>query len=282
MLLIEVKHLMQLRGRLTGLDEGNLRQAERNQTGMAHVPKVAPIKVSSKPPAKVSEAGTRGTTLGTASVTAAGAASGVASGSVTANAGTAKGGAHDRDLVRRAQANDREAYEELIKRHQQRVFAVASGILRRHEDVEDIAQQVFIKAYFSLKRFDGRAAFSTWLYRITLNECWDLLRKKKVRPLLYESDLSEEQSQRVASAENADGAGPDIRQRLETRQRVEMLLAGLEERDRLMLILKEVEGFSIEEIAEVLDLNANTVKVRLFRARRRVVKTAREQNQKQR
>ena len=141
---------------------------------------------------------------------------------------------------------------------------------------EDIAQQVFVKAYFSLKRFDQRAAFSTWLYKITVNECWDMLREKKVRPLLYESDLSEEQAQRVASAESHDGAGPDIRQRLETRQQVEQLLAGLDERDKLMLILKEVEGFSIEEIAEVLDLNANTVKVRLFRARRRVVKTARE------
>ncbi len=192
-------------------------------------------------------------------------------------AAPAKSGTYDRELVRRAQADDREAYEELVRRHQQRVFAVASGILRRHEDVEDIAQQVFVKAYFSLKRFDGRAAFSTWLYRITLNECWDLLRKKKVRPLLYESDLSEEQAQRVASAENSDGAGPDIRQRLETQQRVERLLAGLDERDRLMLTLKEVQGFSIEEIAEVLELNANTVKVRLFRARKRVVKTAKEQ-----
>jgi RNA polymerase sigma-70 factor (ECF subfamily) len=244
---------------------------------MAHVPKVAPIKPGSKLAVKDGEAGTRGTLSNSAPGTASGTSPGIAPGSTAA---TAKGGAHDRELVRRAQANDRDAYEELVKRHQQRVFAVASGILRRHEDVEDIAQQVFIKAYFSLKRFDGRAAFSTWLYRITLNECWDLLRKRKVRPLLYESDLSEEQSQRIASAENSDGAGPDIRQRLETRQRLEMLLAGLEERDRLMLILKEVEGFSIEEIAEVLDLNANTVKVRLFRARRRVVKTAREQDQK--
>jgi RNA polymerase sigma-70 factor (ECF subfamily) len=185
-----------------------------------------------------------------------------------------RSGAYDRELVRRAQGNDNEAYEELIRRHQQRVFAVASGILRRHEDVEDIAQQVFIKAYFSLKRFDGRAAFSTWLYRITLNECWDLLRKKKVRPLLYESDLSEEQAQRVATAESSEGTGPDIRQRLETRQEVDRLLAELDERDKLMLILKEVEGFSIEEIAEVLELNANTVKVRLFRARQRVVKAA--------
>jgi RNA polymerase sigma-70 factor (ECF subfamily) len=187
-----------------------------------------------------------------------------------------RGGAYDRELVRRAQANDQEAYAELIRRHQQRVFAVASGILRRHEDIEDIAQQVFIKAYFSLKRFDGRAAFSTWLYRITLNECWDLLRKKKVRPLLYESDLSEEQAQRVATAESSEHGGPDIRQRLETRQQVDMLLADLDERDKLMLVLKEVQGFSIEEIADVLELNANTVKVRLFRARQRVVKAAGE------
>lgn len=193
--------------------------------------------------------------------------------SATVSAGSGK---NDRELVRRAQANDKEAYEELIQRHRQRVFAVASGILRRYEDVEDIAQQVFIKAYFSLKRFDGRAAFSTWLYRITLNECWDLLRKKKVRPLLYEADLSEEQAQRVADTDGSVG-GPDIRQRLELRQEVERLLEGLEERDRLMLILKEVEGFSIEEIAEVLNLNANTVKVRLFRARRRVVKASKKE-----
>jgi RNA polymerase sigma-70 factor (ECF subfamily) len=188
----------------------------------------------------------------------------------------ARSGAYDRELVRRAQGNDQEAYAELIRRHQQRVFAVASGILRRHEDIEDIAQQVFIKAYFSLKRFDGRAAFSTWIYRITLNECWDLLRKKKVRPLLYEADLSEEQAQRVATAESSEHGGPDIRQRLETRQQVDRLLADLDERDKLMLVLKEVEGFSIEEIAEVLELNANTVKVRLFRARQRVVKAAGE------
>jgi RNA polymerase sigma-70 factor, ECF subfamily len=185
------------------------------------------------------------------------------------------GTADDRELVRRAQQEDKEAFEELIRRHQHRVFAVAGGIVKRREDVEDIAQQVFVKAYFSLKRFDQRAAFSTWLYKITVNECWDLLRKKKVRPLVYEADMSEEQARQVISSAEKSKDGPDISDRLEARQRVERLLDGLEERDRLMLILKEVEGFSIEEIAEVLDLNANTVKVRLFRARRRIVTQAR-------
>ncbi len=180
----------------------------------------------------------------------------------------------DRELVRRAQGEDKAAFEELIRRHQHRVFAVAGGILRRREDVEDISQQVFVKAYFSLKRFDQRAAFSTWLYKITVNECWDLLRKKKVRPLVYESDLSEEQARQVSTSAEKGNGGPDISERLEARQRVERLLDGLDDRDRLMLMLKEVEGFSIEEIAEFLDLNPNTVKVRLFRARRRVVKLA--------
>ena len=185
----------------------------------------------------------------------------------------------DRELVRRAQGEDQGAFEELVRRHQHRVVAVAGGILRHREDVEDIAQQVFVKAYFSLKRFDQRAAFSTWLYKITVNECWDLLRKRKVRPLVYESDLSEEQARQFGAPEEQSAPAPDISDKLVARERVELLLACLDERDRMMLILKEVEGFAVEEIAEILDLNANTVKVRLFRARRRIVSEARKRGE---
>ena len=191
-------------------------------------------------------------------------------------AAKASGAPDDRELVRRAQDGDKEAFEELVRRHQHRVFGVAGGILHRREDVEDIAQQVFVKAYFSLKRFDQRAAFSTWLYKITVNECWDLLRKKKVRPLLYESDLSEEQAQQFSATERLDSGAQDVSDKLEAQEQVERLLQGLDERDRMMLILKEVEGFAIDEIAEILDLNANTVKVRLFRARRRIVNRVRK------
>lgn len=182
----------------------------------------------------------------------------------------------DRELVRKAQEGDKQAFEELIQKHQHRVFAVARGILKRQEDVEDIAQQVFVKAYLSLKRFDQRAAFSTWLYKITVNECWDLLRKKKVRPLVFEAELSEEQARRYSDSENPNPGAPDVSDRLEAKQRVEKLLEHLDQRDRTMLVLKEVEGFSVEEIAEALALNANTVKVRLFRARRRMVRLARQ------
>jgi RNA polymerase sigma-70 factor, ECF subfamily len=181
----------------------------------------------------------------------------------------------DRELVRRAQQEDKEAFEELVRRHEGRVFAVASGILRNKEDVEDIAQQVFLKAYFSLKRFDQRAAFSTWLYKITVNECWDVLRKRKVRPLLYEAELSEEQARQYQASEEVRDSRADTSERLAMRQQLDKLLDCLEERDRTMLVLKEVQGFSVEEIAEILEINGNTVKVRLFRARQRIAERMR-------
>lgn len=183
----------------------------------------------------------------------------------------APGSPGDRELVLLAQRGDKGAFEELVARHQNRVFAVARGILKRQEDVEDVSQQVFVKAYFALKKFDQRSAFSTWLYKITVNECWDVLRKRKVRPLVYEADLSEEQGRQYQASERRDTGSPDPATQLANKQRLERLLGFLDERDRGMLILKEVEGFAIEEIAELFDLNTNTVKVRLFRARQRIL-----------
>lgn len=190
--------------------------------------------------------------------------------------------AEDRELVRRAQRDDKPAFEELVRRHQSRVFAVAGGILRSREDVEDVAQQVFLKAYFSIKRFDQRAAFSTWLYKITVNECWDLLRKRKVRPLVVEAELSEEQAQAYqSSSEQADGR-PDTSEQMAAREQVEELMSCLDERDRSMLVLKEVQGFSVEEIAEIMRINANTVKVRLFRARQKITERVRRRRSAER
>jgi RNA polymerase sigma-70 factor (ECF subfamily) len=187
-------------------------------------------------------------------------------------------------LVRRAQDGDVSAYEELVRIHQHRVLAVVGGILRGSEDVEDVAQQALAKAYFSIRRFDLRSAFGTWLYKIAVNECWDYLRKKKVRRLVYESDMSEEQVRKLESMPEHDYGGAlhreDAGRRVEQRQLVERLLGELEEKDQLMLVMKEVEGFSVEEIGEILELNVNTVKVRLFRARGRLVETYRKRMQK--
>jgi len=177
----------------------------------------------------------------------------------------------ERELVRMAQRGEEPAFEELVRRHQQRVFALVGGILRRQEDVEDIAQQVFLKVYLSLRKFDQRAAFSTWLYKITVNECWDYLRKKKVRPLVYESDLSEEQVSRLDGIVSAERVSLNPNERAEVKQLLERMLDRLPEQDRQLLVLKEIEGFSVQELAEILGLNVNTVKVRLFRARGRIL-----------
>lgn len=185
-------------------------------------------------------------------------------------------GEEERALVRRAQQGDAAAFEELVRRHQQRIFAVVGGVLRRREDVEDVAQQVFVKAYFSLRRFDMRSAFSTWLYKIAVNECWDYLRKKRVRPLMYEADLSEEQARRMGAFVDQQKSPADSSEQAELRELVEQLLGEIAKEDRQMLILKEVEGFSVEEIGEMSGLNVNTVKVRLFRARGRLVKVFRQ------
>ena len=179
-------------------------------------------------------------------------------------------------LVRQAQQGDAGAFEQLVSRNQQRILAVVAGTLRRREDVEDIAQQVFVKAYFSIKRFDMRSAFSTWLYKIAVNECWDYLRKKRVRPLVYEADLSEDQVRQLDSFVNTGQAPADASKRAELGEMVEQLLSHLSDEDRQILLLKEVEGFSVEEISEMLDLNVNTVKVRMFRARARLMRTYRQ------
>jgi RNA polymerase sigma-70 factor (ECF subfamily) len=190
----------------------------------------------------------------------------------------------ERLLVRRTQQGDATAYEELLQTHQHRVLAVVGGILRGSEDVEDVAQQALAKAYFSIRQFDLRSAFGTWLYKIAVNECWDYLRKRKVRRLVYEADLSEEQLRKLDSVpDSSDGnlrPRQDASRRIEHRQLVERLLDHLDDRDRLMLVMKEVEGFSVEEIGEILGFNINTVKVRLFRARGRLVEVYQKRLQK--
>lgn len=181
----------------------------------------------------------------------------------------------ERRLVRRAQSGDTAAYEELVRIHQPRLLAVVGGILRRNQDVEDVAQQVLVKAYLSLKRFDMRSAFGTWLYKIAVNECWDYFRKKKVRRMVYEADLSEEQLRQLevvpAHTGGAHRSREDAASRAQQRQLLDRLLGELGETDRSMLVMKEVAGFTVEEIGKVFGLNVNTVKVRMFRARGRLV-----------
>lgn len=177
-------------------------------------------------------------------------------------------------LVRRAQQGDEAAFREIVERYQSKVFSIINGIIRQRNDVEDIAQQVFSKVYFSIRNFDFRSSLITWIYKITVNECFDYLRKKKVRKLVYESDLSEDEVRRVENTEPAVDRQVPVDQNLARRDYVVKLLTRVSEEERNLLMLKEVEGHSVEELAEMTGMNENTIKVKLFRARQKLVKVA--------
>src|SRR6202048_5515707 len=153
-------------------------------------------------------------------------------------------------LFSRAQAGEESAFREIVERYQSKVFSIIHGIVRQRNDVEDIAQQVFAKVYFSLRNFDFRSSLITWIYKITVNECFDYLRKKKVRKLVYESDMSEDEVRRVENSEPAIDHKPPIDADLARRDYLMKLLSKVSEEDRMLLVLKEVEGHSVEELAE--------------------------------
>ena len=177
-------------------------------------------------------------------------------------------------LVRKAQTGDEVAFREIVERYQSKVFSIIHGIVRQRNDVEDIAQQVFAKVYLSLKSFDFRSSLITWIYKIAVNECFDYLRKRKVRKLVYESDLSEDEVRRVENTEPHIDRQAPADTALAQRDYVIKLLTRVSEEERMLLMMKEVEGYSVEELAERTGMNENTIKVKLFRARQKLVRAA--------
>src|SRR5437588_5737536 len=143
-------------------------------------------------------------------------------------------------LVRRIQAQDELAFREIVERYQTKVFSIIYGILRNHNHAEDIAQQVFAKIYFSIGNFDFRSSLLTWIYKITVNECYDYLRKKRVRKLVYESDFSEEDTMRMENSETARDQRPAVDKTLERQDLISKLLTKISEEDRSLIMLKEV------------------------------------------
>ena len=179
------------------------------------------------------------------------------------------------DLIRRVQAHDELAFREMVERYQSKVFSVIYGILRNRNDAEDIAQQVFAKIYFSIGSFDSRSSLFTWIHRITVNECYDYLRKRQVRKLVYESDFSAEDAERLEAAESVSDPGMPLEHQLAERDLVVKLLSKVSEEARSLMLLKEVEGHSVEELAAMTGLNENTIKIKLYRTRKQLLTAAR-------
>jgi len=175
------------------------------------------------------------------------------------------------DLVARLKAGDQIAFREMVERYQSKIRSVTFGILGSREDADEIAQEVFAKVYFALPSFDARSSLYTWIYRIAVNECYGFLRKRRLT-LVYGSDSPDD----ILSTRMQEVADPRPVTDRAVMQRdfVNKLLARVPEDDRLLLLLKEVEGFSLAELSEMTGLNLNTLKVRLFRTRQRLIKAA--------
>jgi RNA polymerase sigma-70 factor (ECF subfamily) len=186
-------------------------------------------------------------------------------------------GPSDVELVSDARAGEEAAFEELFRRHRRRVALIASRFFRHREQIEEVVQESFTKAFFALGEFSNRQAesFGAWLSRIAFNVCYDELRRLKRRPESSLSELDEDEAawlrERASSASEARG----VESQAVSRELAAKLLARLSPEDRLVLVMLDVEGLSTVEIAEVTGWSVSKVKVRAHRARahlRRVLK----------
>lgn len=175
------------------------------------------------------------------------------------------------DLIERARSGDSVAFNGVVTAYRKRIFGTIARLIGRPEDVEDVAQDVFLRLYFSLDQLRTPEVFEPWLYRLTVNAAYDYLRRQRRR---HESRLSDLSEQQVLMADAAAGrvADLDANHRKRTCELVDELLSGVSEQDSILLKLKEVEGKSLKELGEIYKVKENALKVRLFRARQRVLK----------
>ena len=173
-------------------------------------------------------------------------------------------------MIRRVQHGDVDAFGLLVTAYEKNVFNVALQMLGNREDAQDIAQEAFLKAYNSLSSFRGDSQFSSWLYRIVSNLCLDFKRRQSRRPsssLTVEDDDGENVQLDIAD----ESQSPEtLLERKLTREAVRRGLAELPDEQRQILLLREIQGLSYEEIGEAMGLEAGTVKSRIFRARKKL------------
>ncbi len=176
------------------------------------------------------------------------------------------------DWIKRAQQGDREAFGHLVERHQRRVFSLVFHTLRRKDEVEDIAQEVFLKAFLAIRSYNFQSSFGTWLARVTMNHCFDYLRRVRASRVKYYWQMGDEARRQIeARAESLGSSAPTAERQMALRELAGKLLDRAPADDRIILSLKELEELSVEEIAEIMDLKVSTVKVRLHRARKRML-----------
>lgn len=175
------------------------------------------------------------------------------------------------DVVKRARRGDLQAYDELVKRYQERIYATLYHMTGNHEDANDLAQEAFIKAFSALKSFKGGSSFYTWLYRIAVNKTINFLkqRKNKYHLSLNDMDFNAEHDPDLMALISDKTPNRDIAL-TELQKKLNEALLKLSEPHRMVVVLHDVQGMSHDEIAEIMDCNIGTVRSRLFYARQQL------------
>lgn len=179
----------------------------------------------------------------------------------------------DAELVRRCQEGEYDAFDAIVTKHRGRVYAMIQNMVKNEADSWDLAQEVFVKVWKALPKFEARARFSTWMYRITHNVVYDWMRKRKMETAgeLDDNLLNRESIAAGATATPIRSARPDeALAQAEVRARIESALEKLSPEHQEAILLREVQGLEYKEIADVMDCSMGTVMSRLFYARKKL------------
>ena len=177
----------------------------------------------------------------------------------------------DRVLVKRAQKGDLSAYDHLVQRYQERIYATIYHMTSNHEDANDLAQDAFIKAYRALKSFKGDSSFFTWVYRIAVNKTINFLkqRKNRIHMSLNDIDFNAEHDPDLVALVSEKNPRRDLNL-AELQEKLNAALQKLSDVHRLVVTLHDVQGLSHDEISKIMDCNTGTVRSRLFYARQQL------------
>ena len=179
----------------------------------------------------------------------------------------------DRELIARCREGDDSAFEELVGKYQQQIVNLVYHYIGNRGDVEDIAQKIFIKVYFSIPKFDIQRPFVPWLYRISINQCYDELRHLRRRKTYTFSELSLEDSESIEKliARGEDSSNPE-ESRSDMHDLLQRMLDQLSDRHRQVIVLRDLEGVPYNEIAAILKCSEQAARLKVFRARNRLKK----------
>jgi RNA polymerase sigma-70 factor (ECF subfamily) len=177
----------------------------------------------------------------------------------------------DRALILQAKAGDSGAFRKLVERHQQRAFAIAIGLVRHEDDAREVVQEAFLRVHKGLASFEGGSSFFTWLYRIVSNLAIDAMRKPSRRESeALDAEIADDGADQPLLS-RLEGADPlDVVRRGEIRRRIETALEELPSYHRGVILMRELEGMSYEEMAEAMGVSKGTIMSRLFHARKKL------------